>query len=145
MPRMPQPRLAADVKGAFDAMPDAVRESLLAVRSMIFEVAAVNPTVGRLEETRKWGQPAYLTPETKSGSTIRLGVPKSAVYDYALFVHCQTDLTRRFQENYPSVFAFEGTRAILFRSGDVLDAEALKHCIGLALTYHTRKQLTGSL
>jgi hypothetical protein len=93
-----------------------------------------------VEETLKWGQPAYLTPETNSGSTIRLGMPKSAEHDYALFVHCQTDLTRQFAENYPGAFEYEGTRALLFRSGDAPDAEALKHCIGLALTYHARKR-----
>ncbi len=134
------PSPSPDVKQAFDAMPANAREELLAVRSMIFEVAASNPAVGSLQETLKWGQPAYLTPETNSGSTIRLGVPKSGEYDYALFVHCQTDLTRRFAENYPGVFTYEGTRALLFKSGEELDAEALKHCIGLALTYHARKR-----
>ena len=138
---MPTPPFAAtEVGKAFDAMPAMAREGLLALRSTIFDVAAANPKIGRVEEILKWGQPAYLTPETSSGSTIRLGVPKSAVHDYALFVNCQTDLTRQFAENYPDVFTYEGTRALLFKSGDRLDAEALKHCIGLALTYHARKR-----
>ena len=131
---------ASDVGKAFDAMPARARESLLALRSTIFDVAAATPAVGRLEETLKWGQPAYLTPETGSGSTIRLGVPKSAAHDYALFVNCNTDLTRQFAETYPGIFTYEGTRALLFRSSDRLDGEALKHCIGLALTYHVRKR-----
>jgi hypothetical protein len=38
------------------------------------------PGVGALHETLKWGQPAYLTPETRSGTTLRLGVPKSGGY-----------------------------------------------------------------
>jgi len=134
------PSPSPDVKQAFDAMPANAREKLLAVRSMIFEVAASNPAVGKIQETLKWGQPAYLTPETNSGSTIRLGLPKSAAHDYALFVNCNTDLTRQFAENYPDVFAYEGTRALLFKAGESVDAEALKHCIGLALTYHARKR-----
>ena len=92
-------------------MPAMAREGLLALRSTIFDVAAANPKIGRVEETLKWGQPAYLTPETSSGSTIRLGVPKSAAHDYALFVNCNTDLTRQFAENYPDVFTYEGTRS----------------------------------
>lgn len=136
---MPLPRFAAsDVKQAFDAMPAAARGGLLALRSMIFDVAASNPAVGRIEETLKWGQPAYLTPETGSGSTIRLGVPKSAAHDYALFVHCQSDLTRRFEQNYPGMFTYEGTRALLFKADSAPDSEALNHCIGMALTYHLR-------
>ena len=86
------------------------------------------------------GAACHLTPETNSGSTIRLGVPKSAAHDYALFVNCHTDQTRQFAEKYPGVFTFEGTRALLFKAGDEVDAEALKHCIGLALTYHARKR-----
>ncbi|QDZ00983.1 DUF1801 domain-containing protein [Nitratireductor mangrovi] len=128
-----------NVEQAFAALPEAAREGLLALRSMIFEVAARHEAVGRIEETLKWGQPAYLTPETGAGSTIRLGVPKSAGHDYALFVHCQTDLTRQFETNYPGAFDFEGTRALLFKAGEPVDAEAMTHCIGLALTYHRRK------
>lgn len=131
---------ASDVGKAFDALPAGARESLLALRATIFDVAAANPAVGRIEETLKWGQPAYLTAETGSGSTIRLGVPRSAAHDYALFVNCNTDLTRQFAEIYPDVFTYEGTRALLFKSGETRDAEALKHCIGLALTYHVRKR-----
>ena len=129
-----------NVEEAFDALPAAARAGLLAVRALIFEAAAQTAGVGRLEETLKWGQPSYLTPDTASGSTIRLGVPKSAQHDYALFVHCQTDLTRQFETNYPGLFEFEGTRAVLFRADKPIPAEALKHCIAMALTYHSRKR-----
>lgn len=130
----------SSVERAFDALPDTARDGLLALRKLIFEAAANNETVGRIEETLKWGQPSYLTPETGSGSTIRLGVPKSPEHDYALFVHCQTDLTAQFETNYPGEFDFEGTRALLFRADKPLQDEALRHCIGMALTYHQRKR-----
>ncbi|MEX0955651.1 MAG: DUF1801 domain-containing protein [Rhizobiaceae bacterium] len=129
-----------NVEQAFDALPVAARDGLLALRSLIFEAAATHQAVGRIEETLKWGQPSYLTPETKSGSTIRLGVPRSPHHDYALFVHCQTDLTRQFETHYPGVFDFEGTRALLFRADKPIHADALRHCIGMALTYHARKR-----
>jgi hypothetical protein len=138
---MTEPKLAdANVKQAFEALPEAARDGLLELRSLIFEAAANNKSVGRIEETLKWGQPSYLTPETKSGSTIRLGVPKSPGHDYALFVHCQTDLTEQFETNYPGEFDFEGTRAVLFKADKPIPADALRHCIGMALTYHSRKR-----
>lgn len=129
-----------NVAQAFDAFPATARNGLFALRSLIFEAAANNKAIGRVEETLKWGQPSYLTPETKSGSTIRLGVPKSPDHDYALFVHCQTDLTGQFETSYPGEFDFEGTRAILFKADKPIQADALRHCIGLALTYHARKR-----
>ncbi len=130
-----------NVKEAFAALPGTARDGLLQLRSLIFQAAAENVSaVGRLEETLKWGQPSYLTPETKSGSTIRLGVPRSPDHDYALFVHCQTDLTEQFETNYPGEFEFEGTRALLFKADRPIQADALKHCIGMALTYHARKR-----
>jgi hypothetical protein len=35
-----------------------------------FDAANASKGVGALQETPKWGQPSYLTPETKSSSTI---------------------------------------------------------------------------
>lgn len=82
------------VEAAFAAFPEGARPGLLAIREMIFQVAAEVPQVGPVEEALKWGQPAYLTPTTKSGSTIRLGVPKSG--GYAVFTHCQTTIMSDF-------------------------------------------------
>jgi hypothetical protein len=135
-PRFADPK----VEEAFNALPASAHDGLMELRSLIMEVASGNGAVGRVEEALKWGQPSYLTPETKSGSTIRLGVPKSPDHDYAVFVHCQTDLTRQFETHHPGMFEFEGTRALLFRADKPIPTEALKHCIGLALTYHQRKR-----
>ena len=127
-----------DVRSAFDAMPEPARAALLHIRDLIFATAAATEAVGPLEETLKWGQPAYLTPATRSGSTIRLGIPKSNEHDAALFDHCQTDLTRRFEAHYPGLFAYEGTRALLFEADKPIPEAPLRHCIAMALTYHRR-------
>lgn len=74
---MSQPFDEPNVERAFSAFPDEVKTGLLLLRALIFDVAARTEGVGRLEETLKWGQPAYLTPETKPGTTIRLGCPKA--------------------------------------------------------------------
>ena len=96
------------------------------------------PGVGRIEETLKWGQPSYLTPETGSGTTVRIDAHSGG--GVAMFVHCQTDLVATFRRHYPGL-DYEGARAIVMRDGPV-DEAALRHCIGLALTYHPRKRPT---
>ncbi len=124
------------VEAAFAAFPAPVRGSLLSLRGLIFSTAAEHPKVGRLQETLKWGQPAYLTPETRSGSTIRLGVPKDG--GFALYAHCQTTLISDFRSLFPDDFAFDGNRAVLFKDGDPLPAAPLRLLIASALTYHLK-------
>jgi hypothetical protein len=126
------------VEAAFDAFDPAVRDGLLALRHLIIEEAADTPGVGRLEETLKWGQPAYLTPETKSGSTIRLGVPKQG--GYAIYAHCQTTILSDFQAIFGGDFDFEGNRAVTFRPDEAPDLEKLRLLIRSALTYHLAKR-----
>lgn len=60
------------VAAAFASYPEPIRARLLALRRLIFATAAATQGVGPLEETLKWGQPAYLTPATRAGSTIRI-------------------------------------------------------------------------
>src|ERR1017187_6318715 len=79
------------VAAVFNAYPTPLKARLLALRRLIFETAKTTKGVGALEETLKWGQPSYLTPETKSGSTIRIDRVKSTPNQYAVYFHCQTD------------------------------------------------------
>src|SRR5205085_5192275 len=93
------------VKAVFDAYPTALRKKLLALRRLILETAAETEGVGELRETLKWGQPSYLT-ATKSGSTVRLGEVKASSRQYAMYVHCQTDLVATFRELYPTELTY---------------------------------------
>ncbi|WP_227421470.1 DUF1801 domain-containing protein [Pacificispira spongiicola] len=127
-----RPFQSPDVEAAFDAFPEPARGTLLALRALIFEVAAETPGVGAIEETLKWGQPAYLTPETKSGTTIRLGMPKTG--GAALYTHCQTTVMSDFRALFPGEFTFDGNRAVLFDTS--ADIEKLRMLIRHALTYH---------
>ncbi|MCB1487204.1 MAG: DUF1801 domain-containing protein [Bauldia sp.] len=131
------------VKAVFDAQPEAVRRGLLQLRSLILETAAAMPGVGRIEETLKWGQPSYLTPETGSGTTIRIDAVKGAPERVAIYVHCQTRLVERYRELYGDQLAFEGNRAILLDVDRALPAGPLRHCIAMALTYHASKKAVG--
>ncbi len=128
-----------NVEAAFAAFPEPQRTGLLALRRLIFETAAEMPEVGTLEETLKWGQPSYLTPETKSGSTLRLGVPKQG--GFAIYAHCQTTIISGFREFFPEDFVFEGNRAVRFTDPGALAADKLTLLIRRALTYHLRRRV----
>ncbi|WP_299616744.1 DUF1801 domain-containing protein [Pelagibius sp.] len=127
-----------DVEARFAAFPTPARRGLLRLRGLIFETAAATPGVGAVEETLKWGQPAYLTPETKSGSTIRLGIPKQG--GFALYAHCQTTIIADFRSLFPDEFVYDGNRAVLFDDGTALPREKLRLLIRSALTYHRARR-----
>ena len=126
------------VEAVFDACDPDIQQHLLSLRQIIFEEAAALPEVGRLEETLKWGQPSYLTPETKSGSTIRLGTPKQG--GYALYAHCQTTIVSDFQAVFGENFTFEGNRAVTFRANERPDTDRLRLLVRSALTYHSARR-----
>ncbi len=102
---------------------------------MILEAAEISGAAP-LTETLKWGEPAYLTEATRSGSTIRLGWKASRPADCALLVNCRTSLVETFKARHPAKFRFEGTRAVIFEAGASLPEEPLRDCLMLALTYH---------
>ena len=137
----PNTPFASDVVAkTFDSYPASIRPKLLALRSLIFATAADTEGVGGLDETLKWGEPAYLTSETGSGSTVRLGWKNSQPTRYAMYFHCQTNLVEMFRSLFPGEFQFEGNRAILFDEEDDVPTESLSACIAAALTYHINKK-----
>jgi hypothetical protein len=125
-----------DVQAAFEAFPEQVRERCLALRALIFDVAADMREVGQISEELRWGEPAYLTPQTRAGSTIRIGVPKAG--GYALFVNCRTRLIEEFRPLAPPDWRFEGTRAVLFRADERPSEAPLALLVRAALSYHLR-------
>lgn len=131
---------SSDVEAVFAAYPADLRASVMALRGLIFEVAGATDGVGRIEETLKWGQPSYLTPETKSGTTIRIDKDNTHGGDYALYVNCKSSLVADWRERYPAL-NFGGDRSVHFSAGDALPEEEMRHCIAMALSYHKRKRM----
>lgn len=129
-----------DVQQVFQEFPSEIRPKLMALRSLILETAAAIEEVGPIEETLKWGEPAYLTSKSKSGSTIRLGWKKSKPSQYAMYFICNTNLVERFRLMFPEQLNYEGNRAIVFDQNDVVPEAALTECIAAALTYHNDKK-----
>ena len=128
--------MTAEVASAFEGFPTQVRRRLLQVRRLIFATAARSNEVGPLTETLKWGEPAYLTEATKSGSTIRLGWIRSSDEKCAVLFNCRTTLIESFRERFPDAFAFEKNRAILLSPFGPLPEVELAACLAMALTYH---------
>ncbi|WP_431099060.1 DUF1801 domain-containing protein [Polaromonas aquatica] len=128
----------AAVAQTFAAYPPLLRRKLLALRQLILDTASATPGVGKIEETLKWGEPAYLTSASKSGSTIRLGPVKSSPSQYALYFNCNTTLVDTFRTLFPRELRYEGNRAIVLDSTDAPPHDALAFCIQAALTYHRK-------
>ena len=128
------------VDAVFNAYPAPLKAKLKTLRRLIFQTARTTEGVGSLQETLKWGQPSYLTPQTNSGSTIRIDQVKSAAGRYAVYFHCQTNLVETFRELYPTQLRFEGNRSIVLDAKDELPRAELGHCVALALTYHLNKR-----
>lgn len=117
-------RMPAEVASVIAAHSAQVAARLKQLRRLILD-AAETP----VEETLKWGQPAYLS---QGGSTIRIDATRAG--GVALYFICTTDLVARFREFYPEL-SYEGNRAIHLPVRGRLPEAALKHCIALALSY----------
>jgi hypothetical protein len=127
-----------EVATAFDAFAPGQRKTLLALRDIILETAAAHPAIGELDESLKWGEPAYRPKRALTGTTVRLGVAPKSPGACAIFVNCKTSLLATYRDLYPGVFGFEGDRALIVPAGDTLPAEAVSHRVSLALTYHMK-------
>ncbi len=127
------------VAEALASYPAPVRRKLMALRRLIFATAANTPGVGVLEETLKWGEPAYLTTQSKSGSTVRIAWKPKQPRHYAIYFNCQTTLVESFRTLFPNDFQFDGNRAIIFDADKSIDTRTLSFCIAAALTYHRKK------
>ena len=127
------------VERVFNTYPSKIRRALLVIRKLIFHTAAATPGVGALEETLKWGEPAYVTSKSRRGSTIRLVWKRTRPTEFAIYFNCQTRLVDTFRTLFPSGRRFEGNRAIVFSQSEAIDEGVLSVCIVAALTYHPHK------
>ena len=129
-----------DVAAIFASYPPEIRKRIFNLRTLILDVAARTQGVGTLEESLKWGEPAYVTTASKSGSTIRIAWKKTKPTQYAMYFNCQTTLVDSFKTMFPTAFKFEGNRALVFEEDDEVPVAALRICVGMALTYHAKKR-----
>ncbi|GAB5446764.1 DUF1801 domain-containing protein [Gymnodinialimonas sp.] len=127
MPPAPPPDVAAALA--------PLHPRLMELRALIFAAAEATGTAP-LNETLKWGQPAYL-PAKKAGTTLRLGEDAGQP---TLFVPCSTNLLDRYRDAFPSEFTYSGARAVHVPAQGPFPKAAFQHIAALALTYHRDKR-----
>ena len=127
-----------DVSRVFESYPESMRGKMLRLRKIVLETASETEGVDAVVETLKWGEPSYIT---KGGSTVRIGWKEKTPGQYAIYFNCNSSLVETFKAVYGEAFTFDGKRAIVFGVDDELPIAELKHCISLALTYHSVKRL----
>ncbi len=130
----------ADVAAVFASYPVDVHKRLIQLRQLIFDTAAATVGVGPLEEVLRWGEPSYLTTQSKSGSIIRIHWKPSDGAHYRMYFHCQTNLVATFRELYPTELRYDGKRSIVLARRAGVPVDVLCHCIALALTYHANRK-----
>ena len=140
---MKHPFTSDKVAQVYAGFPTVERQMALALRDLIFDVAEATPEVGQLEETLKWGQPSYLTPETKSGSTLRIGLAKGG--GAAIFAHCGTDIINTYAASFADMDQIEGNSAVIFKRADDIVPARLRFLVHHGLTYHARKATSASV
>lgn len=129
--------IPSPVLAAYEVIAPTPRETLLDVREMIFEVAGEAFHIGTIEETLRWGEPAYITNMKKTGSTLRLGIEKTTDMP-ALFFNCKTTLVEEFRQQFGRSLTYVKNRAVILDGEGEQYKAALKICIAAALTYHLR-------
>ncbi len=127
------------VEAVLASYPKQAQQRLRRLRKLILDTAAALPEVGPITETLKWGEPAYLTEQSKTGSTIRIAWKASAPQQCAMYLNCQTTLVDTYRTLFPEL-TFDGNRAVLFDLKASLPEATVARCIELALTYHLEKR-----
>jgi len=122
------------LEDAFQRFPSQLLDQARGLRVLIQETAA-SEGINGLEETVKWGEPAFLP--GKTGTTVRIGHDPVAGH-LKLLVHCQTDLVERWRQRFGDRLRYEGNRAVLIPADRALDETALASCIAEAFTYRRK-------
>lgn len=128
------------VAAAFAKFPSAAHDPAMDIRAMLLAVAGESAEIGPISETLKWGEPAYLTEATGSGTTIRLAWKEKRPDRIGIYVHCQTNIIETLREMLPSETEFEGNRAMLLDIAKPLPVDAVRIALRMALTYHASKR-----
>ena len=112
-----------------------LKPTLLELRKSILNVARTCEIA--VEETLKWGAPAFVTP-SGVGTTLRIEYDSSPAKRYYLRVHCQSSVVDRFRVKSGKRFEYDGTRGLVFSAEQ--KRPDVDEFVRLALTYHIWKK-----
>ncbi|WP_271274317.1 DUF1801 domain-containing protein [Aliamphritea hakodatensis] len=126
-----------DVEAKFATYPEDVCTQLLAIRTLIFDIASEHE-LGTVEESLKWGEPSYAV---KGGSPVRMNWQAKAPDQLGVYFNCSTSLVATFREVYGDELPFAGNRELTLSRAEPLPLKPLQHCLEVALRYHRLKKL----
>ena len=133
------PALPRAIAKVIRTYPAPARKRLLAIRELVFQTAAKHPEVGAITETLKWGEPAYLTDASGTGSTIRIDFKDKDPGHVSLFFNCQTTLVGQMRREFPGEFSYVENRQVQVPISGRLPKKVLSQCLAMALLYHRNK------
>lgn len=134
MEHAPAPVLAAIAQWS-----SAAQQTAWTCRSLFLQTALENDT-GPIEESLKWGQPAWRPQRPRMGSTLRMFWVPATPDLLSLYVDCKTDLAARMHDLYPDLAVNDGRRQLGISLQDPLPEQALSHLAQMTFTYHRAKR-----
>lgn len=119
--------------------PENAQSCFAQLRGIIHDVAT-QADIGPLDESLKWGQPAWRPKRARTGSTLRVDWSPETPNRLLAFVDCKTDLAAQMDHRFPKQFHNDGRRALAFDLDTPLDENAVWHLAHITLTYHRSKR-----
>jgi len=131
------PNLPAPIAAAIADYPEATRDTLLELRALIHRVAARTEGVDAVEETLRWGQPAFIC---RSGTTVRLAEARGGSGAVGVYTSCQTPLVADFAREHGELFEYDAGRGIHIPAGERMREAEIGDFLSAALTYKLRRR-----
>ncbi|MEL7100456.1 MAG: DUF1801 domain-containing protein [Pseudomonadota bacterium] len=116
--------------------PPEARRAFATLRALCAD-AAVTEGAGPLDESLKWGQPAWRPHKARTGSTLRAMWDQNHPDTLTLYVDCKTDLAGRMKTLYPDLT--NDSRRALTVPLSPLPEDALHHLAAMTFTYHLHR------
>lgn len=130
--------LSHTIQSIIEDWPRLAQTHFMALRGIVHD-AANTAEVGKLCETLKWNEPAWLPAKRGIGSTLRTCWSPKRPNALGVFLNCNSSLPETMRSLYPNSFGFEGKRSLFMPLDKPLPMDALHHCAHLTLTYHRAK------
>tara|TARA_R110002110_G_scaffold23490_2_gene89420 strand:+ start:1040 stop:1462 length:423 start_codon:yes stop_codon:yes gene_type:complete len=134
----------APLQAVVSTWSDPARAAFWACREL-FHQTAVQAGTGPLDETIKWGQPAWRPVRARTGSTLRMGWSPAKPAHLSLFVDCKTDLAARMRDLYPNLAGNDGRRQMALDLTQPLPEQAVSHLAQMTFCYHRSRRKAGAV
>ncbi|WP_208721788.1 hypothetical protein [Leptospira mtsangambouensis] len=135
--KLKYPLPSEEITSYYFNLTPAMLEKFMEIRNWIYELSHADEKIGEIAECLKWGEPSFLTPKTKSGSTIRMA--KVNELEFALYFNCKTTIAKEIAIEFPE-WNCDGKRALYFSVSQKISKSKLIICLKKALLYHKRKE-----